>query len=257
MKRSTFLVAILATAAIVGISACAQVQVGDNNLNFTCVGNCPDAAANTSGEVKKKKLKSMKGTPKGSDGPEAVVPSAPLPGASATSPAPAPRLAKEARRSAADKDSAKKKSKTRWYPWAMRTRNISRAKMALALSEDDRDVLRVPTKTFVRVIGGLGFDSPQHPKAFAKWVKSSEHIRVVACTQAILEKHYMSRTSENGKKIDLKWTRPKSECYEGEKLLVYVRDDGSLQPFLSLGCGNILTPKPEPKKNAGLVVKLS
>lgn len=55
----------------------------------------------------------------------------------------------------------------------------------------------------------------------------------------------MSRSSKDGGTVDMDWSR--KSCYKGEKFLVYVHDDKSEQAFLSLGCGNVLTPK-EPKK---------
>lgn len=137
----------------------------------------------------------------------------------------------------------KKKAKTRWYAWSLKGRtNISRKDLAAAFKADSKKILRVPTATFIREIGSLGLPSPQDQEKFAEWILSSSQVKEVACTSKLLGKFYMSRASKDGRKIDMKWNR--KSCYKGEKLLVYVHDDGkSDQPFLSLGCGNILTPR--------------
>ncbi|MEX0651849.1 MAG: hypothetical protein WD153_00080 [Candidatus Paceibacterota bacterium] len=134
-------------------------------------------------------------------------------------------------------------SKPTWYAWWAKRTNVSRADLADAFDADDKRLLRVPTSTFVQSIGSRGIPIPQDEKAFAEFIRSSDRVKEVDCTAKLLNEYNMSRSSKDGRTVDMDWSR--KSCYKSEKFLVYVHDDKSEQAFLSLGCGNILTPKKE------------
>lgn len=214
-----------ALALMFVLNACAVAI--DDSVASACVGNCPNfdtsASAKQYGEV------ADTGRVGDSTPPVRML---------------------ETSKIVSDKPAAKTATSEEWYPWWSRKTNISRAALADAFEKGDKSILRVPVETYIRELGNLGLTVPQEPKAFAEWLRSSRQVEEVPCTRELLKKHYLSRSSKDGKTVDMKWAGRQS-CYGGEKFLVFVRDDKTEQPFLSLGCGNILTPKPAKKASEG------
>jgi len=226
MRQFKFSTVLVLGIAAVALSACAA---GSDNIVVNCA-NCDDINVNVNGNATPSSEESEYG-PVSSD----RVGSQPSPihmlDGNKLTPTP--------------KTNLKKSPKPAWYAWWAKRTNVSRADLAKAFSTDDKKVLRVPTSTFIQSIGALGIPVPQDQKAFAGFIGSSDRVKEVDCTAKLLAGYNMSRSSKDGKNVDMDWSR--KSCYKGEKFLVYVHDDKSEQAFLSLGCGNVLTPK-EPKK---------
>lgn len=210
-------------------SACAPVvQTGDDNISASCTGSCDNFTVGGSGRT----LASSEPEygPVSSDRVGSQPSLIHMLGGDKPMP----------------KAKTKKSPKPAWYAWWAKRTNVSRADLAKAFETDDRKLLRVPTSAFIQSIGALGVPVPQEQKAFAEFIGSSDRVKEVDCTAELLAGYNMSRSSKDGKNVDMDWSR--KSCYKGEKFLVYVHDDKSEQAFLSLGCGNVLTPKPKMEK---------
>lgn len=138
---------------------------------------------------------------------------------------------------------SKEKPKTaEWYPWWTKRVNLTREEFAKAVAKNDPKILRVSRARLIPEIGNL-VPSPQDPELFAGWLEKDSRVTEISCTDEILKQYYMMRTNKDGTVIDRTWSR--KSCYKGEKLLVYMHDDGTKQVFLSLGCGNGMARKDE------------
>jgi hypothetical protein len=144
-------------------------------------------------------------------------------------------------------------AKVAWYPWWSKRVNLSFDEFARALLHGDKKILRVSADTYIREIGNLGLPIPQDLLPAIGWMdpKKNSRIKVLPCTSALLGDYHMSRSNRDGSVVDMRWSR--STCYKGEQLLAYQHNDGTLQVFLSLGCGNV-TPK---KVSGGVAITLA
>ena len=138
-------------------------------------------------------------------------------------------------------------SDTKWYPWFTLNKNgFTRNQLAEVLKQPKWEYFRkgITPAVLAREIGNRGIPAPQDEKDFLSWIGRSPRIKEISCTADLLSTHFVSRTTLDGDRFDHMWSRP--SCAENEKFLAYEHGDGSIQPFLSLWCGNLLTAKGKP-----------
>jgi hypothetical protein len=205
------------------LAGCAGGVVGDNNINASCTGNCPNFSVNGLGsktptgvttDVYTDTGSMKKPTTNTSSVRQEITTVAPLPASAGIVPG--------------DGHS---------YVYSAERRKHTKAEIAEAIRSNNRKILRVPADVIMaQVADRLGRGNWESRAAFADWILS-DAVTTKACTSGELSKVTLSRVNgarnPNDQVYDFTWTR--ETCDPGEFFLVH-----GGKAFLSSTCLNVV-----------------